>query len=84
MGILETLLQERKRLLAELAKIEKAIALFDERGTGRPSRSAEMNAVSRTAQVLRWARERKEGKEAIAKASRALEAAKKRLAETKR
>jgi hypothetical protein len=95
MAIIEVLGVERKRLLSELAKVDKAIEMFGGRassgkrsskatnGTRRAKRSSEATRVSKAAQGVRWAKQLKKGPAAVAAAEKELAGAQRALAASK-
>jgi hypothetical protein len=97
MALSDVLQDERKRLLTDLAKVDRAIAIFGggassgkksapaaTNGTRRAKRSSEATRVSKAAQGVRWARQLKKGPAAIAAAQKELKAAQKALADSKK
>jgi len=91
MSLITALQDERKRILADLARVDKALQMFGGSAGNAPSlrktaqtRSPEASAVSRAAQHLRWSRQRKEGKATIARAAEELKAAQAALAKSKK
>jgi hypothetical protein len=91
MALTQALQDERKRLLGELAKVDKAIQMFGGsaakasayRMTPIP-RTPEASRVSKAAQGLRWAKQLKKGATAIAAAKKELADAQKALAASKK
>ena len=91
MSLITVLQEERKRILGDLARVDKALLMFGGRPTTTPSlrktattRTPEATRVSKAAQGLRWAKQLKKGPAAVAAAKKELEAAQKALAASKK
>jgi hypothetical protein len=91
MSLITALHDERKRILADLARVDKALQMFGGSAGNAPSlrktaatRSPEASRVSKAAQGLRWAKELKKGATAIAAAKKELQEAQAALAKSKK